>query len=133
MNDDLHLSPAGANLIKAFEGLLKKIGLDQYKAYVCPAGVTTIGWGTTAELGRKLSKDTCWTKAQCDEAFLNDMKVFEKEVKRLVKVKLTQYQFDALTSFCYNCGSGKSSQEHSLEVRELRRLQAGGARVQEME
>ena len=74
MNDDLHLSPAGANLIKAFEGLLKKIGHDQYKAYVCPAGVTTIGWGTTAELGRKLSKDTVWTKQQCDDAFLNDSK-----------------------------------------------------------
>lgn len=106
MNDDLHLSPAGANLVKAFEGLLKKIGDDKYKAYVCPAGVTTIGWGTTAELGRKLSKDTVWTKKQCDDAFLNDMVAFEDGVKKLVKQPLKQWQFDALTSFAYNCGLG---------------------------
>ena len=139
MNDDLHLSPAGANLIKAFEGLLKKIGHDQYKAYVCPAGVTTIGWGTTAELGRKLSKDTVWTKQQCDDAFLNDMKAFEKEVKRLVKVKLTQYQFDALTSFCYNCGGGNLAKSTLLKcvnrgdfkqaAQEFKKWNKGGGKV----
>ena len=106
MNEELHLSDAGANLVKAFEGLLKKIGPDQYRAYVCPAGVTTIGWGTTAEFGRKLAKDTVWNKKQCDDAFLNDMRQFEDAVKKLVKVPLTQNRFDALTSFCYNCGSG---------------------------
>jgi lysozyme len=106
MNDDLHLSTAGANLVKAFEGCLKKIGADQFRAYTCPAGVTTIGWGTTTEHGHKISPGMVWTQKQCDDAFLNDMKKFEAGVKRLVKVQLTQYQFDALVSFTYNCGEG---------------------------
>jgi lysozyme len=47
-----------------------------------------------------------WSQRQCDAAFLVDMKKFEGDVRRSVKVQLTQWQFDALTSFTYNCGSG---------------------------
>jgi len=106
MNNDLRLSRAGANLIKAFEGCLKNIGGDKYKAYTCPAGVTTIGWGTTTEHGHAIKPGLVWTKAQCDDAFTRDMVRFENDVKRLVKVTLAQHQFDALTSFTYNCGAG---------------------------
>src|SRR4029077_5267105 len=69
MNDDLSLTPMGANLIKHFEGCLHPHG-DKYKAYKCPANVTTIGWGTTSEHGHPIGMDTVWTKAQCDAAFL---------------------------------------------------------------
>ena len=34
------------------------------------------------------------------------MKIYEADVKRLVDVPLTQYQFDALVSFVFNLGSG---------------------------
>ena len=47
-----------------------------------------------------------WTLAQCDAAFLKDMREFESHVKRLVKVPLTQWQYDALVSFTYNAGAG---------------------------
>ena len=40
MNDDLTSVARGANLVKAFEGLLKKTATASIKAYVCPAGVT---------------------------------------------------------------------------------------------
>jgi GH24 family phage-related lysozyme (muramidase) len=43
MNEDLSLTPAGANLIKHFEGCLEKKG-DRYHAYRCPANVLTIGF-----------------------------------------------------------------------------------------
>ena len=112
MNEDLHLSPAGANLVKAFEGLLKKIGPDQYRAYVCPAGVTTIGWGTTAEFGRKLAKDTVWNKKQCDDAFLNDMKKFEDEVKQLVKVPLEAVAVRCPDVLLLQLWRRESGQEH---------------------
>jgi lysozyme len=105
MNEHLRLSPAGANLIKHFEGCLKPHD-GRFKAYKCPAGVTTIGWGTTSEHGHPLKLDTVWTRAQCDEAFLHDMEVFEKAVHSAVKVQLDPWQFDALTSFTYNCGVG---------------------------
>ena len=41
------------------------------------------------------------------EIFLReDIKKFENGVKKAVSVPLTQNQFDALVSFCYNCGLG---------------------------
>ncbi len=105
-NEALSLSPAGANLVKHFESCMKKCGPDRFAAYKCPAGVWTIGWGTTTEHGHKISDGMVWSQAQCDAAFLHDMVEFEAHVKRLVKVKLTLWQFDALVSFTYNVGAG---------------------------
>ena len=105
MNAHLKLSDAGANLIKHFESCMKKHG-DRYHAYQCPAGVQTIGWGHTNHHGKKFDASSRWTMAECDEAFLQDMAGFEMAVRRLVKVQLEQYQFDALVSFAYNTGEG---------------------------
>jgi lysozyme len=102
MNEDLVLSRAGANLVKHFESCQHKAGPDRYAAYKCPAGVVTIGWGTT----RSIKMGMVWSLAQCNAAFTEDMRVYESSVKRLVKVRLTQWQYDALVSFCYNCGAG---------------------------
>lgn len=116
MNSHLKLTPAGANLIKHFEGCLQKKG-DRYASYVCPAGVTTIGWGSTGPPhGRhKIDKYTLWSQAQCDTAFLTDMEEFEKDVRRLVKVQLEPWQFDALVSFTYNVGAGNLSKSTLLK------------------
>lgn len=105
MNEDRTLTPAGANLIKHFENCLKRKG-EHFHAYSRPAGVLTIGWGHTNHHGRKFDRSSRWTRAECDEAFIEDMKGFEAAVRRLVKVKLEAWQFDALTSFAYNCGEG---------------------------
>ena len=106
MNDDRKLTDAGANLVKHFEGCLKKIGPDHYTAYKCPAGVATIGFGHTNHHGRKFSMGDVWSSAECDAEFLTDMRGFEDAVRRLVKVPLEPHQFDALVSFAYNCGEG---------------------------
>ena len=111
MNEELVLSPAGANLIKHFESCAKKCGPDRYAAYKCPAGVVTIGWGTT----HGIKMGMVWNGAQCDAAFLRDMREFEAHVKRLVKVRLAQWQFDALTSFVYNAGAGALSSSTLLK------------------
>ena len=139
MNDHMKLSPAGANLIKAFEGLLKKVDANHYTAYKCPANVLTIGWGHTNHHGRQFKASDIWTKDQCDEAFLEDMVGFEKDVKRLVKVELTQYQFDALVSFTYNCGAGNFQKSTLLKkvnakdfvgaAAEFRKWNKGGGKV----
>jgi lysozyme len=47
-----------------------------------------------------------WTQKDCDDCFMEDMRHFEDAVHKLVKVPLKQHQFDALVSFCYNCGEG---------------------------
>ena len=120
MNGDLKLSAAGANLIKHFESCMKRIGPDRYQAYVCPAGVMTIGWGTTKADKYKFGPSTVWSMADCDEAFLDSMKEYEAAVHRLVTVPLQQWQYDALVSFCYNVGPG-NLQKSTL----LKKLNAG--------
>ena len=82
------------DLIKKFEGCA-------LVAYKCPAGVWTIGYGHTAGVkeGDKI------TQNQADAWLINDIKVFENHVNSIVKVSLNQNQFDALVSFCYNCGA----------------------------
>ena len=105
MNAHLTLTPAGANLIKHYESCLQKKG-EHYHAYHCPAGVLTIGWGHTHHHGRKFDASSRWTAQECDQAFLEDMETFERDVRKLVRVPLEAHQFDALVSFTYNCGSG---------------------------
>lgn len=62
----------------------------------------TIGWGHT---GPEVVKGLVWTQAQADAQFLIDVARSERDVAQLVKVSLTQGQFDALVLFAYNAGS----------------------------
>ena len=85
----------GLDVIKSFEGLY-------LRAYLCPAKVWTIGYGTTTNVkaGMTISREQA-------EAFLkDDLAKFERSVLRLVKQPLTDNQFSALVSFCYNVGAG---------------------------
>lgn len=113
-NESLKLSRAGQNLIKHFESCLRPIGGGMYEAYYDPVGVLTIGWGHTNHHGRQFGPGTVWSKVECDQEFVKDMELFEGDVKRLVKVPLKQYQFDALVSFSYNVGSGALSKSTLL-------------------
>ena len=88
-------SNVGIELIKKYEGCV-------LKAYKCPSGVWTIGYGHTngVKSGMQI------TKAQALDYLKQDLSVFEKAVTNYVKVPLNQNQFDALVSFSFNCGSG---------------------------
>lgn len=83
----------GVSLIKFFEGF-------RAQAYYDAVGVPTIGYGTTAgvRMGQKI------TEAQGEMYLQADLRKFESHIHRLVKVPLTQDQFDALASFVYNLG-----------------------------
>ena len=84
------------DLIQQFEGC-------KLTAYLCPAGVWTIGWGST---GIGISKGVTWTQAEADERYKKDMGVFKTGVKKLVTVPINNNQIEALTSFAYNLGLG---------------------------
>lgn len=116
----MKISDKGLALVKSFEGCLRKTGDGTYGPYICPAGVLTIGWGHTNAHGRRFDRSARWTKAECDAALAEDMAGFERDVARLVKVRLNQGQFDALVSFAYNCGAGALAKSTLL-----RRLNAG--------
>ena len=101
----MHTSQRGLDLIKSFEGL-------RLSAYKCPADVWTIGWGTTAGV----TPGQTITKERAEELLREDVKRFEAQVLRLVKVPLTQGQLDALTSFVYNLGAGNLSNSTLLRL-----------------
>ncbi|MBE7682013.1 glycoside hydrolase family protein [Paenibacillus sp. P13VS] len=94
------ISNAGIKLIKSFEGCkltaYKPVTTEQY---------WTIGWG---HYGADVKQGMTITQAQADAMLLSDLAKYEAYVNNPSYVpvadKLTQNQFDALTSFCYNTG-----------------------------
>lgn len=93
-NKSLQISKEGIALIRHYESWRATTYLD-------PIGVPTIGWGTTgkeAKIGRTI------TKKQGEVFFRADIAESEAEIKRVVKVALSQGQFDALVSIHYNMG-----------------------------
>lgn len=88
-------SQKGIELIKRYEGF-------RAEAYLCPAGIWTIGYGHTADVhrGDRIDEDTA-------EDFLReDLESAEGAVGKYVRVPLKQWQFDALVSFTFNLGAG---------------------------
>lgn len=77
-----------------FEGLV-------LKAYKCPAGVWTIGYGHT----RGVKKGQVITKEKAIEYLKSDIEPIVKYLNRLNICK-TQGQFNALTDFIFNLGLG---------------------------
>lgn len=94
----MKLSPQGLELIKSFEGLY-------LKSYRCPAGVLTIGYGHTSAAGRpKVTEGMGITKAEAEAILIRDLGQYEEAVQKAVKVPLTDNQYAALVSFCFNVG-----------------------------
>ena len=100
----MNVSKKGIDLIKEFEGFYSK-------AYKCPAGVWTIGFGTTNSdykyTNFKVSSGKVVSKQKAEE-FLNTTlkaKYVPHVMKYYDKYHFNQNQFDALVSFCYNIGS----------------------------
>ena len=90
-------SPKGLALIKEFEGL-------RLKAYKCPGGIWTIGYGHTAGVKHGM----VISERQAEEYLKADLIAFEKYLNGL-GLALDQNQFDALISFIYNVGTGNFS------------------------
>ena len=104
------------DLIKPHEGYHAKQPDGSCKAYRCPAGKMTCGWGCT----EGVTAHTHWSLGEAEEALAREMRQHEANVERLVKVPLNQGQFDALVSLCYNIGA-----ENLRSSALLRHLNAG--------
>lgn len=113
---NLKTSQDGVDLVKAFEGLHKVKADGNVRAYRCPAGKWTIGWGHT----KAVRSGMVATVAECEMFLREDLTEFEDVIKRYVKVPLTQNQFDALVSFAFNVGEGNFKSSTLL-----RRLNSG--------
>ncbi|WP_035877135.1 lysozyme [Cupriavidus sp. amp6] len=97
-------SQNGLAVIKYFESC-------RPSAYLDSAGIPTIGWGHTGpdvRLGMTITRD------RADELLLADLAEHECIVLSAVTVQLTQGQFDALVSFCFNVGPGRKGKKDGL-------------------
>lgn len=85
----------GKELIQKWEGL-------RLTAYLCPAGIPTIGYGHTK--GVRLG-DIC-TQGQAEEWLTEDMQGAEAGIKRCLSIPVSRNQMEALVSFVFNLGIG---------------------------
>lgn len=98
------------DLIKRFEGF-------RSSAYLCPAGIPTIGYGTTLyPNGLKVQMADTVTQSEAEDFLLGSVLYFSKAVNSVVNVKLNQNQFDALVSFVYNIGVGAFTNSTMLRL-----------------
>ncbi|QGU36177.1 lysozyme [Enterobacter hormaechei] len=110
----MQTSDKGIALIKEFEGC-------KLTAYQDSVGVWTIGYGWTQPVdGKPIRAGMTINKETAERLLKTGLVSYESDVSRLVKVGLTQGQFDALVSFTYNLGA-RSLSTSTL----LRKLNAG--------
>ncbi|MEL4885699.1 lysozyme [Pectobacterium betavasculorum] len=110
----MQISSNGINLIKQFEGC-------ELTAYQDAVGVWTIGYGWTQAVdGKSIRRGMTIDSATADRLLKTGVVQYEQAVNQLVKVAISQNQFDALVSFAYNVGT-RSLSTSTL----LRKLNAG--------
>lgn len=94
------------DLIRQFEGF-------RAKAYYCPAGILTIGYGHT---GIDVLPGMVIDAAKGADLLVKDVAKFAALVNKALTIPVSQGQFDALVSFCYNTGPGKAGIKDGLIV-----------------
>lgn len=111
----MKISNNGKNLIKKYEGCrlkaYKPVTAEQY---------WTIGWG---HYGADVYKGMEITQEQADKFFDEDIKGTEKSVNQICSyLNMNQNQFDALVSFCYNCGTGNLTRLTANKARNAKQI-----------
>jgi lysozyme len=94
----MNFSAAGMELLKRSEGFRNCVYRDV-------AGFPTIGYGHRLHYPESFPNGI--TEPQAANLLSCDVRDAEQAVQRLVKVPLTQGQFDALMDFCFNLGAGR--------------------------
>jgi lysozyme len=94
----MELSAEGLELIKTAEGFRS----HEYRDI---AGFPTIGYGHRIRPGESFTGAI--DESQAAAILLSDVREAERDVARLVRVPVTQPQFDALVDFCFNLGAGR--------------------------
>lgn len=123
----MQISDEGLRLIKSFEGYRTPQKDGSCAAYLCPAGVPTIGWGCTE--GVKLGM--VWTKEEAEAGLRREIAKFETAVMKSVTVEMNQNEFDAMVSLAYNIGSA-GFQRSTVLKRLNKGDRAGAAQAFEM-
>ena len=128
----MNVSDKALKTIKYHEGV-------RYKPYLCPAGLWTVGVGHVlypkqgllpvaqrGSIGLRIEDFRVFTKDEVDAILKADLQRFERGVESLVRVSLTQGEFDGTVSFAFNCGLG-TLQRSTLRQKILRGDKEGAA------
>ena len=96
----MEIDQAGLDLIKQFEGC-------RLTAYQDQAGVWTIGYGLTNAAGiAPIHQGREISQAQADNWLVEAVVPYEEAVVKSIHAPMTQNQFNAMVSLCYNIGEG---------------------------
>lgn len=103
----MKLSAAGLELVKRSEGFRGQVYKDV-------AGLLTIGYGHRVLTHESFPNGI--NEPQASELLARDLHSAELYVTQLVKVPVTQGQFDALVDFCFNMGVARLASSTLLTV-----------------
>ena len=88
------------DLVKRWEGF-------KPRAYICPAGVLTVGYGTTNRAGIpgvRITPETIVTEAQAAEWLRIGLERFGAKIRPHIKAPINENEFGAFVSLAYNIG-----------------------------
>jgi lysozyme len=145
------LTDEGYALIRKYEGYLKQLndGTGRVRPYICPAGVATVGLGSTRYFaydgvtarvqGKVKITDEPITKERAEECFRGELHQNEMAFDRYTTRKVHPLSRGAAVSFIYNCGEGAyrgstlrkviNSGDWERIPREFAKWRMGGGRV----
>lgn len=97
---DMEISDPGVEVLREREGC-------ELVAYKDSVGIWTIGVGHTAAAGPpEPCKGMTITQEEADALFDEDLDDYEATVNEVIEAEMTQNQFDAFVSICFNIGQG---------------------------
>lgn len=107
----MNINKATVDLVKEFEGF-------RAKAYKCPAGVWTIGYGTTASAGVGITPKDGMTITKSDaEAYLQAaLDKFADQIAPSITAPTNSNEFGAFVSLAYNIGPGAFKKSSALRL-----------------
>lgn len=111
----MNINQATVDLVKEFEGF-------RAEAYLCPAGILTIGYGITANAGIGVNpvRGMTVTRAEAERHLRMALDKFAADIRPAIKMDLNDNEFGACLSLAYNIGAG-AFRKSTL----LRKLNAG--------
>jgi lysozyme len=106
LNQSLRISAAGLAIEKRYEKGPPGISPNGFatKMYLCDAGKPTTGWGHVITTADDHLRSCTIDDVVADKLLVQDNVQWERAIKRLVTVELTQNEFDALCSLLHNIG-----------------------------
>jgi lysozyme len=106
----MKMNEKGRALVRRFEGL-------RLDAYRCPAGVLTIGYGST---GPHVKTGMVITPGEAERLLDQDLARFETGVTAMIgSVPTSEDEFSAMTSLAFNVGLGRFATSTLLKRHKL--------------